>query len=72
MLQVLGNMPTSNVSIKYKLKGPSGTACTACATGASAIGDSYRQIQLGKASIMVAGGSEETFNPLAIHSAIRM
>lgn len=44
MLHVLSNMPTANVSIKYQLKGPSSTACTACATGCSAIGDSYRRI----------------------------
>jgi len=37
-------MPTANVTIKYNLQGPSATAATACATGASAIGDAYRNI----------------------------
>lgn len=44
ILHVLTNMPSANVTIKYNLKGPSATASTACATGSSAIGDSFRLI----------------------------
>lgn len=65
-------MPTALVTIKYKLKGPSSTASTACATGASAIGDSYRRIKYGEVQMMIAGGSEDTFNLTAIYSSIRM
>ena len=48
MLHVLNNMPTANVSIKYKFMGPSSTNATACSTGASSIGDGFRFIQLGE------------------------
>jgi len=48
MLHVLNNMPTANVSIKYKFMGPSSTSATACATGASSIGEGLRFIQLGE------------------------
>lgn len=52
MLHVLNNMPTANISIKYKFKGPSGTAATACATGASSIGEGFRFIQLDEVRII--------------------
>ncbi len=48
MLHVLSNMPSANVSIKFGLKGPSGSTSSACATGTSAIGEAYRNIQLGE------------------------
>jgi len=41
-------MPTANISIKYKFMGPSSTSATACATGASSIGEGLRFIQLGE------------------------
>lgn len=67
---MLSNMPTANVSIKYNLKGPSATASTACATGASAIGDAFRNIQLGEADVMIAGGSEDAVSPTNLHASI--
>lgn len=71
MLNVLTNMGTANLSVKYGLKGPSITTSTACATGSSAIGEAYRIIQLDEADIMIAGGSDEVVNPVCIHAAIK-
>ena len=45
MLKMLINLVTSNVAIKYGLKGPIATPTLACATGLNAIGDSYRMIK---------------------------
>jgi 3-oxoacyl-[acyl-carrier-protein] synthase II len=52
------NEASGLVSIRFGLRGPCHAVVTACATGANAIGDAARMIQLGDADLMVSGGSE--------------
>lgn len=55
---ILPESAASMVAIEFGLKGPNMAVTSACATGANAIGETYRMIQYGMADIGVCGGSE--------------
>lgn len=63
---MLSNMASGLVAIKYKAKAINFTPVTACATGANAIGESYKRIQDGICDVMLAGGSEAAITPCSI------
>jgi 3-oxoacyl-[acyl-carrier-protein] synthase II len=60
------NLAAGQISIAYGARGPNSAPATACTTGLHAVGDAFRQIQLGFADAMITGGSESVITPLAV------
>jgi 3-oxoacyl-[acyl-carrier-protein] synthase II len=60
------NMGAGLISIELGLRGPLGSPCTACAASAMAVGGGYDAIRLGRAEVMLCGGSEAGITPLAM------
>ena len=70
---IIPNMGASRVSIELGTKGPLSAQCTACAASTMAIGDGLDAIRLGRAEVMLAGGSEAPITRVGIagFSALR-
>jgi 3-oxoacyl-[acyl-carrier-protein] synthase II len=60
------NMAAGWVSMELGARGPAGAPCTACAASAMAVGEGYDAIRLGRAEVMLCGGSEAGVTPLAM------
>lgn len=56
--KMIANMAGGMISIEYGFKGPNYTTVSACASSAHALVDALNLIRLGKADVIVAGGSE--------------
>lgn len=56
--QLICDMASGLIAIKFQLKGPNYAVVSACASALHAMGDSTRIIQRGDADIMVTGGSD--------------
>jgi 3-oxoacyl-[acyl-carrier-protein] synthase II len=63
---IIPNMGAGWVSIELGTKGPLLSECTACAASNMAIGDALDAIRLGRADVMLAGGSEAPISPVGI------
>jgi len=63
---MIPNMATGLTAIALGARGPSSAVATACAAGSNAIGDAFRQIQLGLADAMICGGAESAITPLGV------
>ncbi len=70
---IIPNMGAAQISIELGTKGPLSTQCTACAASTMAIGDGLDAIRLGRADVMLAGGSEAAITRVGIagFSALR-
>jgi 3-oxoacyl-[acyl-carrier-protein] synthase II len=60
------NMPAGEVCNKTGWMGPSYTVTSACATSNHSIANAYDMIRLGRCDVMLAGGADETVNPLSL------
>jgi 3-oxoacyl-[acyl-carrier-protein] synthase II len=63
---LISNMASGLVSMYHNLRGPNFATCSACATANHALGEAWRTIKMGDASVMFAGGAEATIVPIGI------
>ena len=64
--KMIADIASGHISIKYGFRGPNYATISACASSANAIIDSFNLIRLGKADIIVAGGSEAAVNEVGV------
>ena len=65
---MMANAAGAAISMRYGLRGPNETICTACAASTHSIGYAARQIAWGKCDAVVTGGSEAAGVPIALAS----
>jgi len=66
IVQALPNLAAGWVSIQFGTRGPLLTESTACAASNMAIGDAIDAIRLGRADVMVCGGTEAPVTPVSV------
>jgi 3-oxoacyl-[acyl-carrier-protein] synthase II len=64
--KMIANIAGGLISIKYHFRGPNFTTVTACASASHAMIEAFNMIRLGKADIMITGGSEAAVNKAGI------
>ena len=69
---LISNMASGLIAIHTGARGPNYATVSACATGAHAIGDSFRMIQNGEADLMLTGGSEASITRLSYAGFCKM
>ena len=63
---MIGDISAGLISIRHGYRGPNFVTVSACASSTNAIADAFNYIRLGKADIMITGGSEAGVNEAAI------
>ena len=63
---MIADMASGLVSMKYGFKGPNFAVVSACASSTHAIGEAFHKIRHGYADVMITGGAEAPFTPLAL------
>jgi 3-oxoacyl-[acyl-carrier-protein] synthase II len=63
---IIPNMGAAWVSIELGTRGPLSSECTACAASQMAIGDGMDAIRLGRAEVMLCGGSEAAITRVGV------
>ncbi len=64
--KMIADIAAGHISMKYGFRGPNFATVSACASSSHAIIAAYQQIQLGKAVIMITGGSEASITEASI------
>jgi 3-oxoacyl-[acyl-carrier-protein] synthase II len=69
---MMPNAASGNISMRFKLNGGSMSPASACATGLHSIIYAAKDIMLGDADVMIAGGTEGSITPLGVSSFANM
>ncbi|MCF1750277.1 beta-ketoacyl-ACP synthase II [Mariniradius sediminis] len=64
--KMIADICAGHVSIKYGFRGPNFVTVSACASATNAIIDAFNYIRLGKADIIVSGGTEATITEAGV------
>lgn len=64
--KIIVNIAAGNIAITFNCRGTNMSVSTACATGASSIGEAYRAIKHGYSDAIICGGCEAAIHPLAV------
>jgi 3-oxoacyl-[acyl-carrier-protein] synthase II len=64
--KMIADIAAGHISIKYGFRGPNYVTVSACASSTNALIDAYNYIRLGKADVIVSGGSEAAVNEMGM------
>ncbi|MDJ1471710.1 beta-ketoacyl-ACP synthase II [Cytophagaceae bacterium DM2B3-1] len=64
--KMIADIAAGVISIRHKLYGPNYCTVSACASSNTAIINAFDTIRLGKATVMIAGGSEAPITPASV------
>jgi 3-oxoacyl-[acyl-carrier-protein] synthase II len=64
--KMIADIASGHISIKYGFRGPNFTTVSACASSTNALIDAFTYIRLGKADIIITGGSEAAVNEAGV------
>ena len=63
---MISDITPGRISMLHGLRGPNYTTVSACASSTNALIDAFNLIRLGKADVVVTGGSEAAINPVGM------
>jgi 3-oxoacyl-[acyl-carrier-protein] synthase II len=64
--KIIADIPSGVISIRHGLRGLNFSTISACASSTTALIDAFTYIRLGKADIIIAGGSEAAINETGV------
>lgn len=64
--KMIADIASGHISIRFGFRGPNFTTVSACASSTNALIDAFTYIRLGKADIMISGGSEAAVNEAGV------
>ena len=64
--KMISDIASGHISMKYGFRGPNYGTVAACATATVSLVNAFDHIRLGRATVMVAGGSEASISPSGV------